>query len=132
MSSKPTALYHFTCRHSKSDIGTFNCLLIPQIRHPLLGCKVTWLTTEASPDRLAMGLTLDRINCDRMEYRYVVTDLTQCRPWIGSPERDAAAPRTVADLESLGDVEHWWIADQPVRARFDRSWQLLLLGSNKQ
>jgi len=127
MSDSPETLYHFTCRHSKSDIGTSNCLLRPMIRHPLLGCKVLWLTTEASPDRLSTGLTMDRINCDRMEYRYVVTDLANCHPWLGSPERGAVSPKVLADIESLGDPDHWWITDRPVRAKFDRSWQLSLL-----
>jgi hypothetical protein len=99
------------------------------IRHPLLGCKVLWLTTEATPDRERTGLTMDRIACDRMEYRYVVSDLSRCRPWLTSPERAAASRRAVEDLESLGDPEHWWITDQPVRARFDRSWQLNLLNA---
>jgi hypothetical protein len=124
--SVPEALYHFTCRHSKSDIGTSNCLLRPMIRHPLLGCKVLWLTTEATPDRERTGLTMNMVDCDRMKYRYVVTDLTGCRPWLGSPEREAASPRVIADVESFGDPEHWWITDRPIRARFDRSWQLSL------
>jgi len=126
MSDKPALLYHFTCKHSKSDIGTSNCLLIPMIRHPLLDCKVLWLTTEATPDRERTGLTMDRINCDRMEYRYVVSDLSRCRAWLASIERTTALKRAIDDLESLGDPEHWWITDQPVRARFDRMWQLSL------
>ena len=115
-------LYHFTCKHSKRQIGTSNCLLIPMIRHPLLGCKVTWLTTEAQPDPETTGLTRNHIECDRMAFRYIVTDLTDCHPWLGSMERAASRQRAVEDLESYGDPEHWWITDKPIHARFDRSW----------
>ena len=120
--TKPDVLYHFTCKHSKADIGTSNCLLLPMIRHPLLGCKVLWLTTEPAPEREKTGLTMNHQRCDRMQYRYVVGDLSHCRAWIGSRERDQAPQAVVADLESFGDPEHWWIADAPVKARFDRSW----------
>lgn len=47
----------------------------------------------------------------------IVTDISQCRAWLGSPERDAAPSRHVRDLESFGDPEHWWITDAPVLAR---------------
>jgi hypothetical protein len=121
----PDVLYHFCCGHSKQAIGTSNCLLIPQIRHPLLGCKVTWLTTQAEPDRYATGLgnNTGLVPCDRMEFRYVVTDLSKCRPWLDSPERVRAPEAIVTDLEFFGDPEHWWIADCPIRARFDRTWK---------
>lgn len=122
--TKPKVLYHFTCSHSKKLIGTSNCLLIPQIHHPLLGCKVTWLTTEPEPDRFSTGLGNETglVPCDRMEHRYVVNDLAGCRAWLTSPERGAAPKSAVQHLESHGDVEHWWISDKPIRARFDRSW----------
>ena len=120
----PEVLYHFCCSHSKRQIGTSNCLLIPQGVHPLLGCKVLWLTTEAEPDRQATGLgnNTGLAGCDRMQFRYVVTDVSQCRPWLDSPERAYARPKVIEDLESYGDPEHWWIAGRPVRATFDRTW----------
>lgn len=122
--STPTRLYHFTCSHSKRAIGTSNCLLIPQIVHPLLGCKVLWLTTEATPDRYATGLgnNTGLVPCDRMEFRYVITDLSACRAWLESPERLQAPPQAVENLESYGDPEHWWITNRPIRAKFDRTW----------
>lgn len=119
-----SVLYHFTCAHGKRDIGTSNCLLIPQNRHPMLGCKVTWLTTESRADREATGLGQNTgLKCDRMQFRYVVRDPSECHPWLGSPERAAAPRQAVEDLESFGDPEHWWIAAGLIRARFDRSWE---------
>lgn len=125
---QPQQLYHFCCAHSKQKIGTSNCLLIPQLKHPLLGCKVTWLTSEAVPDRQATGLGNNSglLTCDRMEFRYVVTDLTHCHRWLGSSERAAAPAVMVLAAECYGDPEHWWISDQPVRARFDRTWMPLV------
>src|SRR5262245_8800790 len=122
MSAKPERLYHFTCAHGRRAIGTSNCLLVPQIKHPTLGCKVTWLTSEAEPDRESTGLTSRMQPCDRMEFRYVVDDFSACVAWLDSPQRADASSRAVADAEEFGDPEHWWVAEKAIRARFDRSW----------
>jgi hypothetical protein len=55
--------------------------------------------------------------CDRMAYRYIVSDIGRCTRWLDSPERAAAPSSSVADLEAFGDPEHWWIAAEPVKAR---------------
>lgn len=117
-------LYHFTCAHAFRRIGTTNCLLIPQVAHPLLGCKVTWLTTEAEPDRTATGLTSTTLSCDRMQHRYLVSGpaLSACRAWLGSWERQRAPKASLKTLESYGDPEHWWITDRAVSARWDRQY----------
>lgn len=112
----PERLFHFTCEHGHQALGRRGRLCAP-MAHPLLGCNVVWLTTEGLPDREATGLGMNTITCDRMRYRYIVTDISQCRAWLGSPERDAAPSRHVRDLESFGDPEHWWITDAPVLAR---------------
>lgn len=110
MSSTPARLFHFTCSHGAAAIGARG-ELVPQTRHPMLGCSVIWLTTEGTPDREATGLTSRYTSCDRMAFRYVVTDLGRCRPWLTSPEREAVAPGVVADLEHYGAPEQWWITD---------------------
>ena len=124
--SEPEVLWHFTCAHDRRDIGTSNCLLLPNA-HPWLGAKLVWLTDQADPDRALTGLTMKLQACDRMAYRYMVTDLTYCRRWAGSLERARLDPARLADFERLEDgrlasFEHWWISDRPVRARLDRSW----------
>jgi hypothetical protein len=127
MSDKPEQLYHFTCAHGRRAIGTGpNALLVPHL-HPMLGKKVLWLTVEAAPDRSETGLTATFISCDRMQHRYVVTKLENCRPWIGSPERDGLPPDVLHAFEIRDDGQHarpdqWWISDVPVSARYDRSW----------
>lgn len=109
-------LFHFTCDHGHDAIGKRGELR-PMAEHPFLHVKVVWLTTESSPDPEQTGLTRRIAKCDRMKYRYVVSDVRACRPWLDSPERAAAPPGAVADLESYGDPEHWWIASDPVPAR---------------
>ena len=117
------ALYHFTCKHGKKDIGTSNCLLIPHL-HPWLGVKVLWLTTESVPDREATGLTMRWQKCDRLAFRYIVDDLSECRPWLESPER-SLADEHLRDFELEGsDPEHWWVSRVPVKARFDRDYRI--------
>ena len=120
--ARPDQLYHFCCSHSRRDIGSFG-LLVPLVCHPEFGFKIVWLTTEAHPDRERTGLTSHTgLRCDRMQYRYVVTDLSNCRAWIGSIERATIRPERLEQFEGAGDPEHWWIASQPVRARLDRDY----------
>jgi len=120
----PDVLYHFTCDHGHRRIGRWNCLLIPQGPHPLLNhIRVIWLTTLAEPDQETSGLGRVRTTCDRMAFRYVVTDLSACRPWLASAERAAVAADSIEVLESYGDPEHWWITDSTVPAKWDRTWQ---------
>jgi hypothetical protein len=113
----PSALYHFTCRDGHRMIGRYNCVLLPQSLW-----RVVWLTTEALPDFEATGLGSVTLKCDRTEYRYVVTGLEHCRPWLGSAERKALAPDHLRVLEQFGDPEHWRISAKPVRAIWDRSY----------
>lgn len=116
-------LYHFTCAHGAKRIGRYNCLIVPQVEHPLLRITVSWFTTEAEPDREKTGLTNNYTSCDRMAFRYVIPDLAGCRPWLGSAWRRGALhrgePGAVEVLERFGDPEHWWIATCAIPAIFD-------------
>jgi hypothetical protein len=108
-------LWHFTCEHGRRALGKRGLLVAP-IAHPLLGAKVIWLTTEAAPDRERTGLTMNFQHCDRMAYRYRVLQPERCVPWFGSATRAAAPAEVIADLESFGDPEHWWITAVPTLA----------------
>lgn len=69
--------------------------------------------------------------CDRMQYRYTVSETQLARPWLGSYERgrlDASSLRAFEHNDERGidaDPEHWWISSIPLRARLDRSWSLV-------
>lgn len=113
---KPERLFHFTCAdHGYRAIGKRG-VLRPNW-HPFLQANLLWLTTEAAPDRESTGLGMSIARCDRMAYRYIVTDLDDCQPWIGSGWRSQAPRHAVADLEAFGDPEHWWVSSSPVVAR---------------
>ena len=112
----PSSLFHFTCAdHGYKALGKGG-MLVPHW-HPLLRADLLWLTTEAHPDREASGLGMTLTSCDRMAYRYVVTYLDGCVPWLWSEQRRNAPQQVVADLESFGDPEHWWVSDRPVEGR---------------
>ena len=127
--TKPECLYHFNCGHARRQIGRSNCLLLPFL-HPWLGVKLVWLTDQGDANRELTGLTMKMQPCDRMEFRYTVTDTDSCRPWLSSLERMRLDPERLRAFETLEDgrassCEHWWFADKPIRARFDRAWRLV-------
>lgn len=110
------ALWHFTCEHGRRGIGKRGLLVAP-IGNPLFGgARIIWLTTEAEPDRERTGLTMHTTRCDRMTYRYRVLQPERCTPWLACPWREIARPRVVADLESFGDPEHWYVTATPTLA----------------
>ncbi len=54
------------------------------------------------------------LTCDRMQYRYRIYPAPSVRPWM--LEREKVSPAAVADLESYGKPESWWISRLPLRA----------------
>lgn len=118
-------LYHFTCDHGARRIGRSNCLLIPQMPHPVCGWNILWFTTLPVPDKETTGLGAAATRCDRMAHRYIIGDPGNCRPWLDSSERASTPPDFLSDLESYGDPEHWWIASEPIKAIYDRTWKAL-------
>jgi len=119
VSANPERLYHFTCDLGHAKIGRYNCVLMPQPG----SWPVIWFTSEAVPDFEATGLGRLTLKCDRTEFRYVVTGLSTCRPWLGSPERLAETPQFLRALEEFSVPEQWWISAEPVQAEWDRSWE---------
>jgi hypothetical protein len=108
-------LWHFTCDHGYDGIGTRG-FIVPMIENPFTHLKLSWFTDQAQPDRERTGLTMEYTTCDRMAYRYRVVDDRGCRRWLWSAERARLARQDLSDLESYGDPEHWWIADEPTLA----------------
>lgn len=126
--TQPERLYHYTCDHGRRDIGSRECLLIPHV-HLFLGCKLLWLTDLPDPSRESVGLTQDRIACDRLRFRYVIDtplDLAFCRAWLTSAERASleSNPEYLGALEDphFAQPQHWWIVSRAVSASFDPTW----------
>ncbi len=111
-------LYHFTCRDGYKRIGRYNCILRPVSMWPYV-----WLTTESEPDFEATGLGSVTLKCDRRQFRYIVTDLSACKPWLGSPERARVDSDFLRILEEYGCPEQWRICPEPVPAIWDRTWR---------
>ena len=113
-----TRLYHFTCDHGHDGLGT-NGTLQPQ-PHPLLPqlSALTWMTTDPNPTRDDCGLTSTMLDCDRMEYRYRVTDRRHCIPWARL--RQLATSDVLAILESYGKPDTWWVARTPIPVVLDQ------------
>ena len=102
--------YHFTCDHGRQNIGKHG-LILP---NPHTG--FAWFTDLANPCREALGLSSHTLTCDRMRWRYRVTDATAIRPY-----RELVDPLTAAALATSrvigGQPDRWFVAAQPVPAR---------------
>jgi hypothetical protein len=108
-------LWHFTCHHGYERLGRRGVLLPNP--HPLIPAfrGLIWFTDEAEPERDDVGLTMGRLACDRMEYRYRIDPVPpSCVTW--SSVRHACPKSVLRDLESFGKPESWWISDLPVQA----------------
>jgi hypothetical protein len=64
-------LYHYCCSHSLEGIRK-DGFLRPWRQVALGDVPLVWLTDLEVPDRKALGLTSDLLDCDRLEHRVVV------------------------------------------------------------
>jgi len=100
-------------------------MLRPQPQPVLGNARVLWLTTAERPNREGLGLTSHLLDCDRLEYRYVV-ESDAAEPWVSSLVRRTAHPSGVLELESVDGVEpsSWWVTQESVLGVLDRSYRL--------
>lgn len=115
-------IYHFTCDHGHQGIGPYG-LVLPNW-HPFVGATLSWFTDDPRPERDAIGLTSETglFNCDRLQYRYVVTDdqaHLKLRRWLYSKEQAQTDPHAQADLHRFSDPATWWISTDPVFITLD-------------
>lgn len=116
-------LWHYTCAHAHEAIGESG-LLLPAAQLVEGGrldnywpAEFVWLTDLGAPLRLALGLSSWVAKCDRIEYRYRVTDSSGVQPWL-------YVRRHVPDPELLEAVDgarprHWFVARAPVPVVLD-------------
>lgn len=117
IADRPLDLYHFTCEHGHSGMGTLG--VVRPNWQPTIGATVSWFTDLADPTRDDLGLTSESglINCDRMTYRYRVVDdeaHLKLRHWLGSGEQARTDPHVQMILHSFGQPKHWWVASREV------------------
>lgn len=89
--------------------------------HPWLGVSLLWLTDQEIPDRAGLGLTSQILDCDRLEFRYIV-ETDDARRW-----KDVASTSALGRmiLESVHGArpETWWIVDHAVLGVLDRDYR---------
>lgn len=117
----PDRLFHFTCADHGYKALLKQGRLLPCIQMQLpTKPEIIWLTSNGSATGTSLGLeqkdqTL--LRCNRMAYRYVVTDLEHCVPWLESEHRAAEDPTFVEMLEYDRTPDTWWVSPYPVMAR---------------
>lgn len=107
-----TALYHFTCQHSRPGILASG-VLTPH-SHPWLPEPLVWLTDLEQAWRAELGLTSHTLGCDRTEYRFQAADTRTAIRWL--VYRHSVPLRAASALESAPGVmpAHWWVSKVPV------------------
>lgn len=122
-----TRLYHYTCTHGRKALGDLGDVVPAAYLEPALAggflSRLAWFTDLATPDRGALGLTMNLTTCDRTRYRYRVTIKPSIaaglRPW--TDVRRLYPRDLVRDLETApADPAHWWVADRPVPVIYER------------
>lgn len=122
-----TTLYHYTCSHSRAELGDYGTLLPTADRADIshLGINAwpaffVWLTDRPEPDADALGLTRNYIACDRTEHRYRVTDASTTVPWLDHLQAEPQYASVAMLLESPGaDPSAWWVSKMPVPVAYD-------------
>jgi hypothetical protein len=121
-------LYHYTCEHTRAELGDAGVLLplvrllAPDKRAVFSGYRtpllvMVWGTDLDEPRADALGLTRAILKCDRTEYRYRVLD--PMNRW--GRIRHALDPMLVDELELAVGAEpaHWYYSTEPVRVELD-------------
>lgn len=127
-------LYHYTCQHGRDALADKGEVVSIRLHDPEafatltrrglgLWALLSWFTDLDEPVREVLGLTSESITCDRTEYRYRVTDASNCERWVGSTIRRFIGKQGsfVQRLELSGHAlpMHWWVAVDPVPVEFD-------------
>lgn len=106
-------LYHFTCGHSRDQIGDTGKILPGSMltdTDAAWPARFVWLTDMARPDRNALGLTSHTLRCDRTEHRYRVTDPTAVVPWHTVARLLTREQRDQLEAEPGARPMHWFVA----------------------
>lgn len=122
-----SALYHYTCDHSRWELGNQGTLLATADRADISALGINawptffvWLTDMAEPDPDALGLTRHHITCDRTAHRYRVTDTTGTMRWLDFIVTEPQYGSVSSLLESPGaDPSAWWVSKEPVPVVYD-------------
>ena len=105
-------LYHFACEHSARQI-----LRDGVIKPSTTGyLKVSWWTDMAYPDRHALGLTSHALDCDRIDFRFTLTDPGAAVHWGRVRAHAPALLRDAIELVPGAEPARWWVTHLEVPA----------------
>lgn len=117
-------MWHYTCDHGRAALGVRGWVVPAHLWAPRTDPYPTgqwaWFTDLATPNRDALGLTMNLTKCDRTAYRYRVTDEAHVVPWMHVRRHVPGALRD--DLESAPGARprHWWVSVEPVPVVLDQ------------
>jgi hypothetical protein len=117
--------WHFTCEHTYAAIGDAGALLPAcQIsNHASIErwwpARFVWLTNLPVPDRDGLGLTMRVTRCDRIAYRYRVTDDEGIVPWVIARKAFRTHAHLLEDVPGVRPA-HWYVSAQPVPVILDQ------------
>lgn len=112
-------LFHFTDRKGARAIGRYG-LVIPGVL-PAIGAKLAWFTDDVTLDREALGLTMQFIVNDRMEFLYRVVDDETIEPFLVWAKR-VANPLVGRLIDDRKRPEHWFVSAFAVPVRQVRDY----------
>ncbi len=108
-------LYHYTCDHAYGLIRD-DGFLRPN-RQNILNAALLWATDLDVPDRYALGLTSETLNCDRMRHRIEVTEFAPVFERWGLWAHRRAISRAIRDGLELAPgarPAHWWVTENVI------------------
>jgi hypothetical protein len=104
-------LYHYCCSHSLEGIRR-DGFLKPHRQVALGDVELVWLTDLEAPDRLALRLTSDLLDCDRLEHRIVVD--VEAIHWPRYARQLPLELRRPLELATGARPMHWYVSEHPV------------------
>lgn len=112
-------LYHYACEHTRRALGRRGML---RPTPSVIGVPLLWLTDQDPPDRNGLGLTRHLVGCDRLAFRYLVTD-PDAVPWLLSPHRTPAAVMLLELLPEGADPRRWFVLTHAALGILDRAYR---------
>lgn len=109
-----TTLYHYTCKDHGAP-GILGSGKIEPHRQPPEGqAALVWLTDLEAPNRTALGLTFQMLQCDRMERRFTIPEPVEAHHW-NDVKREHFPRWWIERLEGAPGAMpmHWFVSTQP-------------------
>lgn len=133
-----TRLFHYTCGHGRKGLGDmglvkpYTLLVKDTLTTSDLGLdpilqwlqQRVWFTDMATPNRDALGLTMNYTRCDRTKWRYRLTvppAEAGLEAWMEARDHVPATIRDLLERSPGARPRHWWVAhNREVPVIYDR------------